>query len=189
MTTTLGDLTARHGFDVLEHLEAGAEVPILEGLQAQGDLFIIPVKGTKPRMRDPKPIPAAGLAAIEAAEHGKAAEALPTYSPAELGHPAEFPPEPGVLSPEGEGPAAALGRLIREHGLQGAAERLTKTPLGAALTATHPERLPKIVPAQAAQPAEPKQNRTEPEASKPRPKPRSEWGRWAKAGNRYEPSR
>lgn len=70
MTTTLGDLTARHGFDVLEHLEAGAEVPILEGLQAQGDLFIIPVKGTKPRMRDPKPIPAAGLAAIEAANGG-----------------------------------------------------------------------------------------------------------------------
>ena len=63
-TTTLGDLTARHGFEVLEHLEAEAEVPVLKGLQAQGDLFIIPVKGAKPRTHAPKPIPAEGLAVI-----------------------------------------------------------------------------------------------------------------------------
>jgi hypothetical protein len=69
-TTTLGDLTARHGFEVLEHLEAEAEVPVLKGLQAQGDLFIIPVKGAKPRTHAPKPIPAEGLAVIKAAGGG-----------------------------------------------------------------------------------------------------------------------
>ena len=40
---TLGDLTAAHGFAVLEHLEAEAQVPVLPGLQAQGDLFVIPL--------------------------------------------------------------------------------------------------------------------------------------------------
>ena len=70
MATTLNDLTERHGFEVLEHLEAEAEVPVLNGLQAQGDLFIIPLNNTNPRVHDQKPIPAAGLAAIETANGG-----------------------------------------------------------------------------------------------------------------------
>lgn len=59
---TLGDITAATGFEVLEHLEAEAQVPVLGGLQAQGDLLIIPIErgidaaGTV--------IPAAGIAAI-----------------------------------------------------------------------------------------------------------------------------
>ena len=39
---TLAELTKAHGFEVLEHLEADLEVPVNDGLQAQGDLFIVP---------------------------------------------------------------------------------------------------------------------------------------------------
>lgn len=42
---TLAEITAAHEFAVLEHLEADAEVPVLDGLQAQGDLIIVPAKG------------------------------------------------------------------------------------------------------------------------------------------------
>lgn len=67
--TTLGELASRHGFEVLEHLEADLEVPVNEGLQAQGDLFIVPfaayrVYGTKTE------VPAAGIAVIEAVGGG-----------------------------------------------------------------------------------------------------------------------
>lgn len=69
MSTTLGELTARHGFEVLEHLEAENEVPVLDGLQAQGDLLVIPfssyqVSGTRTE------VPAAGIAVIEAVGSG-----------------------------------------------------------------------------------------------------------------------
>lgn len=66
---TLAEVTTSTGFEVLEHLEAEAEVPVLNGLQAQGDLFIIPLN-TKSNPRDLKPIPAGGLAVIEAANGG-----------------------------------------------------------------------------------------------------------------------
>ena len=68
--TTLGDLATRHGFEVLEHLEAEAAVPILKGLQAQGDLFIIPAGNAEPHTDDLKLIPAGGFAVIKAANGG-----------------------------------------------------------------------------------------------------------------------
>lgn len=43
MTLTLGDLTARTGLDVLGHLEQEMTIPVLDGLQAQGDLLVIPL--------------------------------------------------------------------------------------------------------------------------------------------------
>lgn len=59
---TLADITAATGFEVLEHLEAEAHVPVLGGLQAQGDLLIIPVeRGDDPAGPE---IPAAGVAVI-----------------------------------------------------------------------------------------------------------------------------
>ena len=73
MTTTLGELTSKHGFEVLEHLEAEAHVPVHAGLQAQGDLFIVPLKDTSPllgRSRDVKPVPPDGIAVIEAVGSG-----------------------------------------------------------------------------------------------------------------------
>ena len=68
---TLAQLTAQHGFGVLEHLEAEAQVPVLSGLQAQGDLFIIPVSHAgadriRRRSGERVEIPLAGIAAIEA---------------------------------------------------------------------------------------------------------------------------
>jgi hypothetical protein len=40
---TLADLTARTGLDVLGHLEREVTVPVTDGIQAQGDLLIIPI--------------------------------------------------------------------------------------------------------------------------------------------------
>ena len=42
---TLADLTSRTGLDVLSHLEREAAIPVIEGLQAQGDLIVVPVRG------------------------------------------------------------------------------------------------------------------------------------------------
>lgn len=77
---TLADITKATGFAVLEHLEAEAQVPVLGGLQAQGDLLIIPI-GQSPdgtdevassltEAYDVKPVPSAGVAVIEAVGSG-----------------------------------------------------------------------------------------------------------------------
>ena len=59
---TLADITAATGFEVLEHLEAQAEIPVLDGLQAQGDLLIIPAgRGDDPAGPEITP---AGVAVI-----------------------------------------------------------------------------------------------------------------------------
>lgn len=42
-TLTLADLTARTGLDVLGHLEREVTIPIIDGIQAQGDLLVIPI--------------------------------------------------------------------------------------------------------------------------------------------------
>ena len=64
----LADITAATGFEVLEHLAADADVPVLAALQAQGDLLFVPQPETE-RIPDGLPvaggaIPAAGLAVI-----------------------------------------------------------------------------------------------------------------------------
>ena|ERR1700733_10363278 len=66
---TLAEVTSAHGFEVLEHLEADAEIPVNDGLQAQGDLFIVPRPELAGTTRDGSAggtIPAAGIAVIEA---------------------------------------------------------------------------------------------------------------------------
>lgn len=75
-TTTLGHLAGAHDFQMLEHLEHDAEVPVLDGLQAQGDLFIVP-GGDASRLGWPArkgsgayAVPAAGVAVIEATSGG-----------------------------------------------------------------------------------------------------------------------
>lgn len=67
---TLADVTRATGFEVLEHLEAEAEVPVLGGLQAQGDLFIVPVATQLDAGRTPAPVPAEGIAVIAAVGGG-----------------------------------------------------------------------------------------------------------------------
>ncbi|MEV6068107.1 hypothetical protein AB0L82_16270 [Nocardia sp. NPDC052001] len=44
MTITLAELTSRTGVDVLDHLETQVAVPAVAGLQAQGDLLVIPIE-------------------------------------------------------------------------------------------------------------------------------------------------
>jgi hypothetical protein len=39
---TLADLTDRTGLDVLGHLERELAIPVIDGLQAQGDLVVVP---------------------------------------------------------------------------------------------------------------------------------------------------
>lgn len=67
---TLADVTTATGFEVLEHLEAETQVPVLDGLQAQGDLFIIPRDATPAAGGGHQAIPRAGVAVIEAASGG-----------------------------------------------------------------------------------------------------------------------
>lgn len=67
----LAEVTEAHGFEVLEHLEADAEIPVNDGLQAQGDLFILPVRGRSAAERTEDgpaggTIPKSGIAVIEA---------------------------------------------------------------------------------------------------------------------------
>jgi len=69
-TTTLGELTSKHGFDVLEHLEAEASVPVHKGLQAQGDLFIVPVSSGDYPAGTVAEIGAEGVPVIEAVGGG-----------------------------------------------------------------------------------------------------------------------
>ncbi|WP_162931371.1 hypothetical protein [Streptomyces sporangiiformans] len=42
MTMTLADLTDLTGLDVPDHLERQVTIPVVDGLQAQGDLIVIP---------------------------------------------------------------------------------------------------------------------------------------------------
>ena len=62
---TLAEVTAATGFEVLEHLEAEADVPVLDGLQAQGDLFVVPREGSVAHKGLMTEVPAAGIAVIE----------------------------------------------------------------------------------------------------------------------------
>ncbi|HEX3957739.1 MAG TPA: hypothetical protein VHZ03_14070 [Trebonia sp.] len=66
MSHTLAEITARTGFAVLEHLEAEAHVPVLPGLQAQGDLLIVPLADAAPVSHRPAAeVPGTGIAVIE----------------------------------------------------------------------------------------------------------------------------
>lgn len=43
MTVTLASLSHQTGLAVLDHLEQSARIPVIDGLQAQGDLIVIPL--------------------------------------------------------------------------------------------------------------------------------------------------
>ena len=60
-TATIGQLVDQHGFEVLDHLDKSVEVPVLDGLQVQGDLIIVPAAG---RNVSGKTVPAAGIPVI-----------------------------------------------------------------------------------------------------------------------------
>ena len=68
-TATLGQLIEKHGFDVLDHLDRDLEIPVHAGLQAQGDLFIIPADPDR-GSRQGAAVPLDGIAVIEAVNGG-----------------------------------------------------------------------------------------------------------------------
>jgi hypothetical protein len=47
MTVTIAELVDAHGFDILEHLDREVTVPVLDGVQFQGDLGIIPAAAAR----------------------------------------------------------------------------------------------------------------------------------------------
>lgn len=73
-TMTLADLTRRTGLDVLDHLEREVEIPVVDGLQAQGDLIVVPLGlvddvsvAATARLR---PVPASGVELLRGAAGG-----------------------------------------------------------------------------------------------------------------------
>jgi hypothetical protein len=63
-TATLGQLISKYGFDVLDHLDRDLQIPVHAGLQAQGDLFIIPADPN--RGSQGAAVPLEGIPVIEA---------------------------------------------------------------------------------------------------------------------------
>ncbi|MGV9775253.1 hypothetical protein [Streptosporangium sp. NPDC003464] len=51
MTVTLASLSRQTGLAVLDHLEQSVSIPVVDGLQAQGDLIVIPLPVTAPSVR------------------------------------------------------------------------------------------------------------------------------------------
>lgn len=50
MTMTFADALQKVGVSVPDHLISDAEVPVLTGVQAQGDLLIVPIESTKAKL-------------------------------------------------------------------------------------------------------------------------------------------
>lgn len=71
---TLADLTARTGLDVLAHLEREVTIPVVAGLQAQGDLIVVPLAlldgVTVPRHARWAAVPAGGVELLRGAAGG-----------------------------------------------------------------------------------------------------------------------
>jgi hypothetical protein len=61
MSTTYAEALRKVGATVPEHLIADAEVPVLTGPQAQGDLLIVPIEKTTQALT---PVPAEGVQVV-----------------------------------------------------------------------------------------------------------------------------
>jgi hypothetical protein len=67
---TIAELITRHGVDVLEHLDRQIDVPVLTGLQAQGDVIVIPQKGLGLLDKVDTPVPSSGVAVVRGENGG-----------------------------------------------------------------------------------------------------------------------
>lgn len=68
-TRTLGALATRHGVDLLDHLDQQLQIPVLSGLQFQGDVAVVPCParaGVAPGQQ----VPAAGVAVVRGENGG-----------------------------------------------------------------------------------------------------------------------
>jgi len=69
---TLTQMIDRHGVDVLEHLDREQLVPVLDRLQAQGDIIVVPaVMANRPTAAAKTAVPAAGVAVVRGENGGK----------------------------------------------------------------------------------------------------------------------
>jgi len=64
MTATLSTLIDQHGIDVLDHLDRDALVPVITGLQRQGDVIVIPANIVRLNVKATTPVPAAGVPVV-----------------------------------------------------------------------------------------------------------------------------
>lgn len=69
MSLTLEDAIAQFGVDVDEQHQREAEIPVITGLQAQGDVLVVPVDTTVPA-DDTHQVPAGGIAVVEGENGG-----------------------------------------------------------------------------------------------------------------------
>ena len=67
--STLADLVDRHGVDVDDHLDRADIVPVLTGLQCQGDLIVVPQRKGKSAGQS-VPVPPAGIPVIRGESGG-----------------------------------------------------------------------------------------------------------------------
>lgn len=69
-TRTLSDVMTGTAVPVPEHLERDAEVPVIAGLQAQGDLIVVPaaMAAGRPWANKARRVPAEGLEVIRGAD-------------------------------------------------------------------------------------------------------------------------
>lgn len=65
--STFADVMTTAGVDIPTHLVADAEIPVLAGLQRQGDLIVVPTRAGKDRGAS---IPAAGVGVIRGESTG-----------------------------------------------------------------------------------------------------------------------
>lgn len=66
MQNTIDRLTERHGIDVLDHLERDLDIPVLTGLQRQGDVLVLPDANAAATT----PVPAAGVPVVRGENGG-----------------------------------------------------------------------------------------------------------------------
>lgn len=68
---TLTQVIGQHGVDVLDHLDRETLVPVLAGLQAQGDIIVVPaVMANRPTAVAAAAVPAAGIAVVRGENGG-----------------------------------------------------------------------------------------------------------------------
>ena len=113
MTMTYGDVLGQHGVLIPDHLEAQAEIPVISGLQAQGDVMVVP---TRPSAKRGELVPAEGVTLITGDgghTHSVVGEGL-RWAPSRAGG-----QDLGVLTV----PAAGVAYLIHDgtHGAMGLA--------------------------------------------------------------------